>query len=300
MRPKLNSLDVIAHTMFGGEMAQHITPKHYTNSEVWRWEHHGVGLFFSIWYWQTSYNWRKETKQGWTFQQDNDPKHTAKETLNWFQRKKIKLLEWPSQSPDLNPIETLWNELKIRVHRRGPQNLQDLKTVCVEEWAKITPEQCMRLVSPHRRRLEAFITNRGFSTKYEIHFSKCVQYLFPVSFHFITRNLIYGHICFDLFVCVDYLGCCRHLVNFMSIAPSEIYLLRKMLTCSILGYNTFFIPVWRVGVYLTGDYAVGAAMLLRGSGNINPQNPGYQHFCDYCTPQPQYIFTHLLARDGYH
>ncbi len=36
----------------------------------------------------------------------------------------------------------------------------------VEEWAKITPEQCMQLVSPYRRRLEAVITNKGFCTKY--------------------------------------------------------------------------------------------------------------------------------------
>uniref|UniRef100_A0A3B3HFA0 Transposase Tc1-like domain-containing protein n=1 Tax=Oryzias latipes TaxID=8090 RepID=A0A3B3HFA0_ORYLA len=75
-------------------------------------------------------------------------------------KKKIKLLEWPSQSPDLNPIENLWKDLKIRVHRRDPRNLEDLKAVCVDEWAKITPEQRIRLVSPYRRRLEAVITNK--------------------------------------------------------------------------------------------------------------------------------------------
>ncbi len=100
------------------------------------------------------------------FQHDNDPKHTSKATVVFLKKNRVKVIQWPSMSPDLNPIEHLWGILKRQVEHHSPSSIQSLKEVIPEEWKKIDLAKCVQLVHSMPRRLGAVIKNHGGHTKY--------------------------------------------------------------------------------------------------------------------------------------
>jgi DDE superfamily endonuclease len=67
------------------------------------------------------------------------------------------VLDLPSNSPDLNPIENLWGLVKKNVEKRKPQKLKDLEEFIIEEWEVISVEVISNLVNSMRRRCEEVI-----------------------------------------------------------------------------------------------------------------------------------------------
>ena len=77
-------------------------------------------------------------------QQDNDPKHSSKLCNNYLEKKQsggiLSIMEWPAQSPDLNPIELLWEQLDRMVRKKCPSSQYNLWEVLQEAWGEISSD----------------------------------------------------------------------------------------------------------------------------------------------------------------
>ena len=102
------------------------------------------------------------------FQHDNDSKHRLKLVINWVQNEKIKVLDWPAQSPDLNPIENLWSILKRRLndYEEIPKSMYQLWERIETEWNKINKEICLKIIQSMAERIHAVLKSKGGHTKF--------------------------------------------------------------------------------------------------------------------------------------
>ncbi len=104
------------------------------------------------------------------FQQDSAPAHTAKSTRSWLNDHGVGVLDWPVNSPDLNPgVENLWGIVKRKMRNKRPKQFRWAEGHCQRNLGFIPPQQCHKLITSMPRRIEAVIKAKGAPTKYWVH-----------------------------------------------------------------------------------------------------------------------------------
>jgi transposase len=100
------------------------------------------------------------------FQQDNAPPHAAKATKRFMDELGLVPIEWPANSPDLNPIQTTWNRMKCNIRSRDapPRTLSELYEVVFDKWYSITVEEIRAIIDPMPDRIQAVIEAEGGHT----------------------------------------------------------------------------------------------------------------------------------------
>lgn len=102
------------------------------------------------------------------FMQDGAPCHTAKNSISFLESKGIQLLNWPGNSPDLNPIETLWAIIKRRLKGKTIKTKKEMITALIQAWFRdeSVADTCNKLINTMPDRVRAVIAAKGGHTMY--------------------------------------------------------------------------------------------------------------------------------------
>lgn len=100
------------------------------------------------------------------FQQDNDPKHTSKLCKNFLEEENVNVLNWPADSPDLSPIENLWDYLEDMTKDRRCKNGDELFQCLEKAWNQIPINYLRALIDSMPERCEEVVRTKGWPTKW--------------------------------------------------------------------------------------------------------------------------------------
>ena len=103
---------------------------------------------------------------GWILEQDGATPHTSKESKNFLRGNNVQILQWPPNSPDINPVENVWTILKNYVEKKNPQTKAALVDNFQESQHKISIEVRRNLMNAIQKRLALCLANNGELVKY--------------------------------------------------------------------------------------------------------------------------------------
>jgi hypothetical protein len=92
----------------------------------------------------------------WKLQEDNDSKHTSKLATNWRRNNDVYKIDWPSMSPDLAPIENVWQFLKMKLKKKNLSTYQSFVLAIKRTWKSLPQELAIKLVHSMNNRISVY------------------------------------------------------------------------------------------------------------------------------------------------
>ena len=103
--------------------------------------------------------------RNFVYVQDNAPPHTAHDTAAFMDQQNVEVMDWPARSPDMNPIEHVWDEMSVWI-RDMDATVVELNNAVRQAWAAVRPGRVRTLVESMPLRVRALLVARGGYTRY--------------------------------------------------------------------------------------------------------------------------------------
>ena len=99
---------------------------------------------------------------------DNARPHRARVVQQYLEQQTIEWMDWPARSPDMNPIEHVWDMLgrALASRQRQPVTLDELQAALEDEWRRLPQDRVRRLIASMPRRCRSLIEAHGHHTRY--------------------------------------------------------------------------------------------------------------------------------------